>query len=231
MIFDAERITELVIEWQRTNDEDVLTEISEGSTSLIEVIVSSYDSVYRDDLIQESYARIQYALPYFNPSLSTLHNYLTTVIRNICHTYATKQDKEPNIEVDLYTIAGDSANLDDHDDILTKLITRNRIRFPSLPASELDHITAYIYYAVRDDGLNRKIITAVVEQFCIHRSLAQILYQSTVVHLRLMNIGHAKPLTSKDIELTLLPDIKEALGEDVYNCMLVVFSGMNIRLP
>lgn len=231
MIFDAERITELVLEWQRTKDEDVLTEILEGSTSLIEAIVSSYSSVYREDLIQEAYARIHYALPYFNPHISSLHNYLTTVIRNICHTYATKQDKEPVIEVDLYVTAADDMELDTPDDTLTSLITRNRIRFPSLPASELDHITSFIYYAIMDDGVNRKIVSALVDQFCIHRTMAQVLYQSTLVYLRLLNIGYAKPLTSKDTELTLLPDIKEALGDGAYNRMLVVFAGMNIRLP
>jgi hypothetical protein len=230
MIFDAERITEMVLEWQRTRDEDILTEILQGSTSLIEAIVSSYSSVYRDDLIQEAYARVQYALPYFNPHISNLHNYLTTVIRNTCHTYATKQDKEPDIEVDLF-VASTSVDLESPDDVLTNLITRNRIRFSSIPASELDHITSFIYYSIRDDGMNRKIIAAMIEQFCIHRTLAQVIYQSTVVYLRLLNIGHAKPLTTKDIEITLLPDIKEALGEVVYNRMLVVFAGMNIKLP
>lgn len=230
MIFDAVSITELVLEWQRTKDEDILAEILQGSTSLIEAIVSSYNSVYREDLIQEAYARIQYALLYFNPHISNLHNYLTTVIRNTCHTYVTKQDKEPDIEVDLFVTSA-HIDIESHDDVLTYLITRNRIRFPSIPAYELDHITSFIYYSIRDDGMNRKIITAMVDQFCIHRAIAQILYQSTVVYLRLLNIGHAKPLTSKDIEITLLPDIREALGEDVYNRMLVVFAGMNIRLP
>lgn len=231
MIFDAERVTELVMEWQRTKDEDALTKILEKSTSLIEAIVSSYDSVYREDLIQEAYARVQYALPFFNPHISNLHNYLTTVIRNTCHTYVTKQDKEPYIEMDLHVTIGDDIDLDRYDEILTNLITRNRIRFPSIPASELDVITTYIYYSIRDDGMNRKIITKVVDHFCVHRTLAQILYQSTTVYLRLLNIAHAKPLTSKDIELTLLPDMREAFGDGVYERMLVVFAGMNIRLP
>jgi len=231
MIFDAERVTDLMLKWQRTRDEDILTEILQGSTSLIEAIVSSFDYVYREDLIQESYARIIYALPFFNPNISTSHTYLTTVIRNICHTYVTKQDKEPDEEVDLYTVAGGNVKFDVGDDILTGLISRNRKRFPSIPVSELDHITSVVYYAIRDDGMNRKIISALVERCDIDRSLAQIFYQSIVIYLRLFNIAHAKPLTSKNTEFTLMPDILEVLGMDAYNRMLVVFSGMNIKLP
>ncbi len=235
VIFDAACVTKLTVKWQRDRDEDTLDEIIQGCTSLIEAIVSSFDSVYREDLIQEAYYRIQYALPFFNPHISNLHNYLTTVIRNICYTYISKQDKEPNIEYD-YQITHD--NIDDYYyddagelDILTVMIARNRSRFPSIPVDDIDHITAYIFYALQNDEVSRKIIAQLATQFCIERSLAQIFYCSTVIYLRALNIQQAKLSSDKDIEFTLLPDIKEAMGVKVYERIAVIMSGMIIKLP
>jgi hypothetical protein len=235
MIFDAEHITELAIRWQRTRDEDTLTEILEGCTSLIEAIVSSFDSTYREDLIQEAYYRIQYALPFFNPHISSLHNYLTTVIRNICYTYTSKQDKEPDVEYDHQYVHNDFDDRyydeDGELDVLTALIARNRDRFPSIPVDDIDHVTAYIYYSLQSDGANRKTIAQLAVQFCIERSLAQIFYCSTVIYLRALNIEQAKLSSNKDYEFTLLPDIEEVMGKRVYEHMAVIMSGMTIKLP
>jgi len=235
MIFDAERVTELTIKWQRTKDEDTLDDILQSCTSLIEAIVSSFDNVYREDLIQEAYYRIQYALPFFNPHISNLHNYLTTVIRNICYTYTSKQDKEPNIEYD-YQIAHDDFDDRYYDnvgelDVLTVLIARNRSRFPSIPVDDIDHITAYILYALQNDEASRKIIAQLSVQFSIERSLTQIFYYSTVIYLRALNIQQAKLSPNKDYEFTLLPDIEEVMGKKVYERMAVIMSGMTIKLP
>ncbi len=235
MIFDAKRVTELVVIWQENRDENTLEEILQGCKSLIEAIVSSFDSVYREDLIQEAYYRIQYAIPFFNPHISSLHNYFTTVIRNICYTYTSKQDKETNIEYD-YQITHD--NYDDYYyndigklDSLTVLIARNRVRFPSIPVDDIDHITAYIFYVLQSDGASRKVIAQLAAQFHIERSLAQVFYCSTVMYLRALNIQQAELSSGKDIEFTLLPDVKETMGKKVYERMAVIMSGMIIKLP
>lgn len=236
MIFDAEHVTELVLVWQKTRDEDTLAEILEGCTSLIEAIVSEFNSVYRDDLIQEAYFRIQYALPLFDHYKSSLHNYLTTVIRNICYTYSKKQDKEPTIECD-FQLTHDDLGRQYNDegselDLLTKLIARNRRRFCSIPVEDIDHITAYIFYALRDEGMNRKIVTQLSKQLCVDRSLANIFYQSTVMYVRALRIQYSKlSIIPSDDEFTLLPDIKEIMGNKVYERIAVVMSGMTIKLP
>lgn len=235
MIFDAEHVTELVLIWQRTQDEDTLVEILEGCKSLIEAIVSSFDSVDREDLIQEAYYRTQYALPFFNPHISSLHNYLTTVIRNICYTYISKQDKEPSIEYNYQLIYDDFDNryYDEEGklDVLTTLIARNRGRFPSIPVDDIDHITAFIFYALQSDVASRKIIAQLSVQFGIERSLAQTFYQSTVIYLRASNIQQAKLSLDEDLEFTLLPDIKEVMGKKVYERIAVIMSSMVIKLP
>ncbi len=234
VIFDATCVTELVIQWQRTRDEDTLDEIIQGCKSLIEAIVSDFNSVYREDLIQEAYYRIQYAIPFFNPHISNLHNYLTTVIRNICYTYTSKQDKETNIEYDHQITHNDFDDwcYDNGElDVLTVLIARNRNRFPSIPVDDIDHITAYIFYALQSDEPSRKIIAQLASQFGIERSLAQIFYCSTIIYLRALNIQQAELPSDKNFEFTLLPDIKEAMGKKVYERMAVIMSGLTIKLP
>lgn len=229
MIFDVDRVTALVIEWQRTKDEEVLTVILTESTSLVEAIVSSYEYVYRDDLIQEAYYRIQYALPFFNPQISNLHNYLTTVIRNICNTWISRQLKEPDIELDLQFIGHHEEQ--DEDEVLPKLIIRNRKRFPSIPVDEIDHITTYIYYAIRDEGMNRRLVTGLSTEFGIAKSLAQILFQSTVAYLRALYIEHARIELCNIDELSFLPDFREVVGDATFNRLATIFSGMTIRFP
>ncbi len=229
MIFDVEKVTAQVLEWQRTKDEEVLTAILLDSKSLVEAIVSSYDYVFRDDLIQEAYLRIQYALPYFDPQISNLHNYLTTVIRNICNTWVAKQCKEPDIELDLQFIGVHDEQAED--DVLPMLIIRNRKRFPSIPVEEIDHITAFIYYSIRDDGITRKIVSGLSIQFGIAKSLAQLLFQSTVVYLRALYIEHAKIGEGRVGELTTLPDFREVVGEATFDRLAMIFSGMIIRFP
>ena len=63
MIFDSEYVAALVKEWRSTKDEELLAEILEAARSLIEAIASSFDPYFREDLIQEAFAKVQYAIP------------------------------------------------------------------------------------------------------------------------------------------------------------------------
>lgn len=86
MIFDNALVTALVLEWQKSRKPEMMCQIIEQSRSLVESIVSIYNPLDRDDLIQESYIKVQHAAQFFNPDVSNLHNYFTTVIRNCCCT-------------------------------------------------------------------------------------------------------------------------------------------------
>src|SRR3972149_5784175 len=102
MLFDCELVTKLVIEWQTTQDNVLLSEILENSRPLVEAIVSTFDREYRDDLIQESMIRVQRAIASFNPRISNLYNYLSVVVRNICITYLKKTGKDIVSDFDEY---------------------------------------------------------------------------------------------------------------------------------
>ena len=67
VIFDCDHVTSLLIEWQASKDPALEGQILEGSKNLVEALVSRFDPMYRDDLIQEVYARILYACKYFMP--------------------------------------------------------------------------------------------------------------------------------------------------------------------
>jgi hypothetical protein len=49
--------------------------------------------------------------------------------------------------------------------------------------------------------------------------------------LRALNIQQAKLPLGKDYEFTLLPDIEEAMGKNIYERIAVIMSGMTIKLP
>jgi RNA polymerase sigma factor (sigma-70 family) len=232
MIFECESVTELVLEWQSSHDIATLEYILEGSRKLVEVIASSYSSIYREDLIQESFLRIQYAIQFYNPNIANLHNYLTTVIRNTCVTYLQKQAKEPDTIPDLQ-VYGDLDNNDNIDDTLSELIIRNRTRFPSIPVSDVDDATEMIYYALMESGYNksRGIVIELMKNYTMSRHIATVVYHSTMVYLRACNTSYADVGNADLEEFTLLQDLRDVLGEKMFKRVSLMFSGMYIKLP
>ena len=63
MIFDEEKTRDLVIQWQETGDDALMASIISETKGLIEVIVSSYDSLYRDDMIHVKRCRASLLQP------------------------------------------------------------------------------------------------------------------------------------------------------------------------
>lgn len=229
MIFDCEYVTKLVLEWQVTKDTDLLERVFMGCNTLVEVIVSSYDYNYREDLIQEAHARILYALPYFSPRVSTLHNFLTTVIRNMCATYLKKNTLyEGELDIDLYEYEGQTDYIDE-EDILNEVIIRNRKRFKSIPTKVIDDATEIVINSLLDGDGVQHIISELIK-LGLTKYLARVLYESILVYLRIKNITCANP--SMDVnELSILPDFKEFLGDRLYQAVVTVFGGMYIRIP
>jgi len=236
MIFDNDKVTTLAIIWQQTRDPQMLERIILGSTSLVEAIVAGYGYTHKDDLLQESFSRIIYALPHFNPRISSLHNYLTTVIRNTCSTFLSKENKQPNNDVELNINIFLEPLEDDSkigNGILSELIARNRLRFPNLGVSIIDSATKLIYDAVRYGivGKSRGIIVALMNECCIKRPIATIIYHSTLAYLRSKYYSNAKEPDPESQEFSLLTDLREAIGAENYSRILLVFSGMYIKIP
>lgn len=231
MIFDCDVVTELVLDWQRTSDSATMGRILEKTNSLIEAIVSSYNPEHRDDLIQQSVIRIMYASKFFNPEVSSLHNYFTTVIRNTCITYLQKQTREPNIDLELITASTmDRSQLDD--DTLQDLMVRNRNRFPSIPVCDIDDISELIYYHLIDgEGHVKGLVAQLMDQFNLSRPIATCIYHSSLIYMRSQNTNFASSAQEEYDEFSLLPDLKEIVGSQAYSNILLILSGMYIKIP
>lgn len=230
MVFDGPKITELVIKWEATQSSELLGQILEGSQGLIEAIVSKFHYSYREDLIQECNAKVIKVLGYYNPEIGSLHNYLTTVIKNTCITFVEKEGREAaaDADIDLDELCGDEVSYDVG--MLEELIERNRHRFPSLPVSVIDDITNIVYDNILENGLNRLTIGNIVQRAKINKSITMVVIYSTVVYLRMRYKDYCMPSLIDD-EFTLLPELKELIGESLYQQSIVVFSGLNLKMP
>lgn len=230
MIFDCDVVTKLVVDWQRTQDPDLMDQIIEKSMTLVEVLVSSYDYHYRDDLIQEACMRLQYATQFFDADIANLHTYFTTVIKNICVTYLRRQERyarEPDI--DLSIIGEEECGPDK--DVLTSLIIRNRIRFPSL-LEVIDEMTEAIYTSLTYEERKRQIVNDLVSMYDLDKKYATVVYMSTVMYLRFHYKEFAEVvLSDHEAEFSIIPDMEELFGEIIADRVAKVMTGFNIRFP
>jgi len=238
MIFENDEVTRLVIEWQNTHDPTIMCAILDKSNSLIEVMASKHDQLYRDDLIQESRLKLQYACDFFEADISTLHNFFTTVIHNICTTFVVKQEREYLIDDranEDYTDSGYSELPDisvksDDSDLLSELTLYMRRRFISLPSSILDDCAEIIYNGLCNGDTSRSIL-AEITAITLSRSMATIVYNVAIIYMRWKNISCAAVSIDNINEFTLLNELKLMVGEVHYSRLLVAFAGMTIRFP
>ena len=233
MIFDCDTVSQLVLEFQRNPDEEVLADILEKSRRLVEAIVSSYDSTFRDDLIQESYLKIQNAIQFFNPNISSLHNYFTTIIRNCCITFSKKNTKELVVDFgeEFILIGEDSCDDTDYHETLHELVVRNRTRFPSILCDDIDEMTEHIFFMLQDRAKSNHVISSIVEIFDVPRSVASTIYHSTLIYLRgkYRDFADINMIRNPD-EFSVANDLKELIGDNAYSRISILFSGMCIRI-
>lgn len=218
-------------------DSSALDDLLSLLTPLAEVIASSFsnDSEYREDLIQECMARAIKALPSYDPSVAKPHSYFTSVFRNICITYITKQTKQPLVDLAVlnmercYDTASKSSSV-----ILEELLIRNRERFPSVDVGTLDGLTVHIYKHINSGsrpGSSNGIIKSAMSEFHAERRTITIIFHSTLVWLRAHYINYSYYDCKIPGEMTVLYDVYEIFGEDVYEYMSTVFAGLSIKLP
>ena len=234
MIFDSEYVTELVKEWRSTKDEELLAEILEAARSLIEAIASSFDPYFREDLIQEAFVKVQYAITYFDPDISNLHTYLTTVIRNSCISFVRKFSKEVLVVED-YMLSVPTYDSMAEREIISVLISRNRDRFPSIPVDDVDGATEFVYYAIRDGikGKSRGTVACLIRVYGWNRRVATVFYHSSMIFLRALLADKFSIVEGYEgnTEFTLLPELENIVGTQAYERILLLFSGTYVKIP
>jgi hypothetical protein len=116
------------------------------------------------------------------------------------------------------------------DETLCELRQRNRMRFPSLLPLDIDAYTDFIYKSFLIGDTQRTVLHNLVSKFSISRRIALIVYNSTVVYLRISNQGFCKQSTVTD-EMSLTTDLKAVIGEEMYAQVIVAFAGINVKFP
>lgn len=228
MIFNGSQVTAMVMQWQQTRDAVLLERILDSSKSLVEAIISGYGTHNREDLIQDAIAKIIFSLPYYSPGHGSLHNYLTTVIRNSSATVYNKEARHDCDKLEL-SIIGNSQYVSE-EDILQELIIFARIRFPSLPVNLIDNIAEYIYSALQYEhtGKGRGIVSALVIEYGISRNIAYVIYNSMLIFLRNKYMDYCEPITQPS-EFSIMSDLKMLLGDTEYNKVATIFSSMYLK--
>jgi DNA-directed RNA polymerase specialized sigma24 family protein len=230
MIFDCNYVTELVERWKLSHDTKLLEVILDQSNSLIEAIVSGYDSFYRDDLIQESRLKLQYSLPYFDKSVANLHTFFTTVIKNICLSYLRKQSRyAEEFPIDAFEYVEQSCNSSANYDILEDLIIRNRQRFPSIPVDIIDDASERLYAELSEQLTRRTIVKNLTELF-EDRNIASVFYTSSLIYLRSKHFYDMVHNFQYD-EFSLYKDLLEIFGKETTNKISIILAGSTIKFP
>lgn len=230
MIFNGSQVTAMVMQWQQTRDAVLLERILDSSKSLVEAIISGYGTHNREDLIQDAIAKIIFSLPYYSLGHGSLHNYLTTVIRNSSATVYNKEARHDCDELEL-SIIGNSQYVSE-EDILQELIVFARVRFPSLPVNLIDNMVEYISNALlyEHTGKGRGIVSALVTEYDISRNIAYVVYNSTLIYLRRKYIDYCVSPSQPD-EFSIMTDMKMLLGERNYELVATIFLNMYLKFP
>lgn len=239
-IFDAEVVSELVIRWKNTKDQNILQQILVETNDLARHIANGYTSAEVDDFSQEALIKVMSSLEHYNSSISNIHTYFSTVIRNSCITQYAKAKTCDSIESDSIQDVENSERMQVNDVdtseescYIDELIDRNISRFPSLSSEIITQSTKLIYCLTRDGTHNksRGVVSALVNTYNMSRTLAKIVYRSTIIHMRMELLSNASTTISmKNQEMSILPELREFLGDDTYARFLCTFTGTTINI-
>ena len=226
--FKTEYVTGLVHKWREAFDDEVLTEIIEETSVMVESIASEYGQEWRDEQIQASYEKLLYAIPMFDPERGKLNTFFDRVIRNECNKAIKRLEKFPTLELDL-EMAGEYKDRDLHDEYLRSvLIARNRVRFSSLPVEVVDHATSLVLNRLID-GIKRQDVVSDLVSYCdMERKQANVFYSSSLIYLRYIMMDECE-IIIKNEEWTLMPDVLEVCGRPVYELLAKLMTGIYLR--
>jgi RNA polymerase sigma factor (sigma-70 family) len=227
MIFDSEKVGKLIQSWKISRDKETLEQIIIETHPLASFIASKSNICDREDMIQEALIKVCSALEVYDPTISNPHTYFSTVIRNVCCSYAAREGRHESMELD-----DDTKGITYEyivNDTMEELIERNRIRFPTVPVDIIDCVTEHIYYGIRDEIHQNKTLNDIVKDCIISRSIANTIYNSTIAYLRNKYFQYANMTLTTD-EISLLPELLEVVGPEAYEKMRVVFNNITLRL-
>lgn len=233
-IYDSDEVIRLLI-LHRQSKTSYMKELIELHVSLAEVIASKFPAQHRDDLIQEMLKQVPYILGKFDISRHP-HKYMTTAFTNTCRSYVSSKRLQREVpleyedkEEEIQDIVHEKTHL------IALAIEHNRKRFPSLPVDKIDKATSVcISMMYGETEKQRGVIKAISTKCKLNRHEATIVYYVTIIFLRKL-YEKTTPLEliidEKEIEFTLLPEVRDTIGEQLFEDMLVTFAGFSIKVP
>lgn len=236
-IFDGEKVSSLILRYNETGDNTVLDEILINTQELANYIAYRYSSDRAEDLAQEALIKVMNSLKHYDPNISNVHTYFSTIIRNSCITQYAKAkvaddcDSIDDVENSLLLQTIDNTDSEEFSDV-QELILRNKQRFTSLSPELVTKVTKSIYYLTRD-GIHNKsrgIVSNLVKNFKINRVQAKILYRSTLTYMRMQRLSNSEYKNPVLQEMTILPEVREFLGVEKFAEFMCVFSGTTINI-
>lgn len=234
-IFDNQKVLELIREWKKTSDRDILSDIIVECKDLVTAIVRKYDYREREDIEQEAFIKIQRSLPFYDESKSTCHNFLTTVVHNSCIDYmrgmASKViSKETEFVefgdgIEEYAFSVSDVGLSD---VNTELRTRNRKRFPSLDTFVIDTLTDEVITNVKHEsmtGLTKKL----AKKMDLPSNIVECVVKSSIIYLRIYYTDKVDIVYPAREEFSLHHELSDFMGEN-YDNFVKIFHGVSIKV-
>ena len=230
MIFDNEFVTKDVVRWQIKHNPKRMNRIMENTRPLIEAIVSSYDPMFRDDMIQACYIKLMRACDLFNVSKGTpLHTYFTTVIHNCCRTVLKSEGRHLEIfDLDEYEeeIDDEKPSLEVE---LESIVIYCRERFPFLDTIILESLITSIVEYITNHGLKsyKQYCNILSDEYTIDIKTIELIYKIVIILLRynhiedvLFNVAPTMPFT---------PELQYIFGDTTTSMLSIIFDGIPIR--
>lgn len=230
-IFDPDLVRRLVKQHQ-TGDKEIASAILDACTPLVNYTVRNCNPIDADDMRQEALIKILKSIDHFDIDKADVHTYFSRVIRNSCITYYHKNEKgADDCDLDDESMIGEVYDMSHKpDELLEDLICRNKKRFPSMNPELMNTITEAIYLSIYD-GLERgrTVVRQISKTYEIPRENVLSIYGSSIIYLRQKFPENFDKEIIQE-EFSLLPELKEVLGDDNFVNLINTFSGIIIHI-
>lgn len=225
MIFDNKLVLHLLNEYNSTNNQDVLVELLDACNPLMEAVVSKYNKDYRDDMLQECRIKALRAFQTFDPTRTKAYSYFSIVFNNVCITWMSKVGS-PHYELQDHI----KAPVSTMQEIITDVYDRNVERFPSMRLKYIYKATRVICIGLGCGSSVKEIIDA-VDLLFNDKNMSTAFVQSTLIYMRLKHENNVGKIHTDTDEYSILTDLKEIVGDELYEWLIILFSGMSIKIP
>lgn len=244
MIFENDVVTKLLVQYNKEKDETkrdlLMNDILIQTQPLVRsMVLADYrdDRIEADDMIQDILIHIMRKITRYSPDRGSLHNWLSTLIRNKAIDILRKVQRGiPTISYDDELVELDLTATGKADPIIKRwkmLAIWLYSRFQDLTVDESVDISDIILTGLMSDKSRKLLLTDLQDHVgsdYLSRAKLTIIFQSAMWFLRALDYDKRTEFvpTTADIQYTLYPELSYCLGETTTQDLQWLFSGMSI---